>query len=193
MSTFSHYFRQSIDFLHNNNTHKFVHTTKQETRRFMNLVESLTETLEKVLINFKRYIRSKNKSMKDLLDIYQLLLSKYGDEIDEEEFEGHVKQCIETSLRNEYNRIHGDDIAGPVELIAICEKLMPVIRDIKKFSSAVPKYVSYEKLAIEILYNSFAEDFDKIGEQGFTGKEMLLFCDKLKELNDTVKEHFDER
>jgi hypothetical protein len=191
MCTFGDYLRQSFDFLHGNNTHKFVHTTKLETKKFSGLVDTLTETIEKVLLDFRKYLKSKKRSLVDLIDLYQLLKNKYGDEIDEDEFQSHVKECIEKSIRNQYERLRGTDSPGPTELISLCEKLIPVVGDIKKYSHALPKYVSYEALAIELMYNSFAEDFEN-DKDSFTGKEMFLFCDKLKELNEGVKIHFKE-
>jgi hypothetical protein len=192
MCTFADYLRQSFDFLHGNNQYKFVHTTKQESKKFMNTVEFLTETLEKLLVDFKKYLKTKHKSLLDLIDLYQLLKNKYGDELDQEEFYEHVTDCIQRSITGQYHRIRGEENPNPKQLIVIAERLTRIVGDIKKYSDALPKYVKYESTSIETLYNTFADDFDS-EKSSFSGKDLLVFCDKLKELNETVKINFKER
>ena len=158
----------------------------------MNTVEFLTETLEKLLVDFKKYLKTKHKSLLDLIDLYQLLKNKYGDELDQEEFYEHVTDCVQRSITGQYNRIRGDENPNAKQLIIIAERLARIVGDIKKYSDALPKYVKYEATSIETLYNTFADDFDS-EKSSFSGKDMLVFCDKLKVLNETVKINFKER
>lgn len=118
--------------------------------------------------------------------------------------QSQVKLCnlIQDAITSDYNNIRNDQINSSEEptttlnasvLINVAQLLKEKVDDILYYSNSIPSYCNFISRAMRTYYMCFTTDYEKlINSGGFSGYQMLYFCEKLRELNTEIEDSFEQ-
>ena len=148
----------------------------------MNVLDSEKRRVFKLLIVLLEYVYIHDKTLTK--EQFEVKLSDL------------VLKAVESDYESMKKELSTGDKSGEItasSLIKLVQVLRDKVEDIFFYSSALPDYCNFEVRSLKIYCNRLNADCEKVlNSTGFSGYQMLLFCSKLKELNDQILEYFEQ-
>lgn len=191
-------FKDSFDFVVSNIKEKFVCTTKYECDLLKVLKQDLTEKLEAVIFKFlSEFDTGRSRVLKVAVDILEYISLK-DDTMSKSDFSQRFEDIMIRALRKNYgsmlDNIHENTETEAQALIETVESVKEALYDILYYSDAVPSYCKWELRALKIFLNELNNDFDSLLQRkALSGYWILMYCQKMDELNDEIRENFDKQ
>ncbi|KAL9642398.1 hypothetical protein ABK040_014241 [Willaertia magna] len=191
-----------LDLIHTNIQNKFFTMSTTERNRYFDITEKLLNKIETILLQFRTtFVRNQPKgAVKSLLDVHELLTTKYNRELKFENYKKYMEQFLLKALQNHYNSLKQNimealdyKVMDGSVLVELCDQLRDVIDDIFDFSGLFV-LDNYEYFSLTFYYNSFYKDILQMKQSNkIQGFHMLALCHKIKLLHEEIHLDFDEK
>ncbi|KAL0487826.1 calcium-dependent secretion activator [Acrasis kona] len=189
------YFYQNIEFIHANDEMHFAHVTKSDSEQLDRIMSTLGDKVESLLRKFKSiFAQNKpNGALRALVRVYEFVLMEQNG-ISAQHFEDRIEKIVQKAILDDYKSMKPTVLNQVDQLTNICVNVEKAISDIRCFQNVFEMMADFRLTALEIYYNSFAKDVDKVLKEHKepTGHDMLNLCSQIIELNAQVQELYDD-
>jgi hypothetical protein len=193
-------FKESIDFVHCNIKQRIYITTQHEIRLLALIKKELAVKLEAVISKFMTLQKKKRKVLKVLIELLQYVLTSDGS-MTKEQFGKHLSTIIATAVEYHFDCVRDSVLLDmnikeitPAAIAKLTNAARLKIEEIFEFSLSIPAYCKYETTAVKVFVDRLRTEFNQVEQNvGFTGYQMLLYCQATQEFNEEIYNNFSKK